>query len=124
MSPEKPMCRSPDDGEHGVEVLALAAVQGNLDKVLDDLHPLQLVGLAHDLRSYPEGFLVDHLLELLQIIRASLRLELEEVVDVLGGFDLAEELEIPHRELCGHLHCAELQQGDVTLPQEVLCIFV
>lgn len=29
---------SPDDGKHGAEVLALAAVQGNFDEVLYSLH--------------------------------------------------------------------------------------
>src|SRR4029434_4549440 len=45
LSSALPLCCSPDNGEHGVEVLALAAVQRDLDEVLDDLHALELVGL-------------------------------------------------------------------------------
>lgn len=57
---------SPDDGKHGVEVLALAAVQGDLDEVLDGLHAFELVGLPRHLCGHPEGLVVDGLLEALQ----------------------------------------------------------
>jgi len=85
------MCRvgsgadgSPDDGEHGVEVLALPAVQGDLHVVLDGLHPLQGAGLLQDLRGDPEGLLVDHLLKLLQVPAPQRRVQLEQVVHVPG----------------------------------------
>ena len=45
-------------------------------------------------------------------------------VHLLGGGDVPEELEVPHGELCRHLHCAELQQADLALPQEVLGIVI
>lgn len=57
----------PDNSEHGVEILALSAVQGDLDEVFDGLHPLQGVGLLQDLCGHPEGLLVYHLLKLFQI---------------------------------------------------------
>lgn len=56
----------PDDGKHGVEILALAAVQCNLDEVLDGLHALELVGLPCDLGGHPEGLVVDGLFESLE----------------------------------------------------------
>lgn len=72
----------PDDGEHGVEILALSAVQRDLDEVLDGLHSLQGVGLLQDLRSDPEGLLVDHLLKLLQVTTSHRRVQLEQVVHI------------------------------------------
>lgn len=42
----------------------------------------------------------------------------------LGGLDVPEELEVPHGELGGHLHGAELQQGDLTLSEEILSVLV
>lgn len=57
----------PDNCEHGVKVLALSAVKGDLDEVFDGLHPLEGVGLLQDLRGYPEGLLVNHLFKLFQI---------------------------------------------------------
>lgn len=57
----------PDNSEHGVEVLALSAVQGDLDEVFDGLHPLQGVGFLQDLCGDPKGLLVYHLLKLFQI---------------------------------------------------------
>lgn len=57
----------PDDSKHGVKVLALSAVQGNLDEVFDGLHPLQGVGFLQDLCGHPKGLLVYHLLKLFQI---------------------------------------------------------
>lgn len=60
----------PDNSEHGVEVLALSAVKGDLDEVFDGLHPLEGVGLLQDLCGHPEGLLVYHLLKLFQITTA------------------------------------------------------
>lgn len=42
----------------------------------------------------------------------------------LGGLDVPEKFKVPHRELGGHLHGAELQQGDLTLSQKVLSVVV
>lgn len=42
----------------------------------------------------------------------------------LGGLDVPEELEVPHGELGGHLHGAELQQGDLALSEEILSVLV
>lgn len=60
-------CYQPDDSEHRVEVLALSAVQGDLNEVFNGLHPLQGVGLLQDLCGDPEGLLVNHLFKLFQI---------------------------------------------------------
>lgn len=57
----------PDNSKHGVEVLALSAVKGDLDEVFDGFHPFQSVGLLQDLCGHPEGLLVYHLLKLFQI---------------------------------------------------------
>ena len=62
MSVIPPTHTLPDDGKHGVEVLALSAVQGDLDEEFDNLHPLQSVALLQDFRGNPESLLVDHLL--------------------------------------------------------------
>lgn len=77
----------PDDGEHGVEILALSAVQRDLDEVFDGLHSLQGVGLLQDLRGDPEGLLVYHLLELLQVTTSHRRVQLEQVVHIPAGED-------------------------------------
>ena len=61
------MLSIPDYSKHGVEVLALSAVQRNLDEMLDGLHPLQGIGLLQDFRGHPEGLLVYHLLKLFEI---------------------------------------------------------
>lgn len=63
---------SPDDGKHGAEVLALAAVQGNFDEVLYSLHTFELIGLPRHFCGHPEGLVVDGLLETLQAVRARL----------------------------------------------------
>ena len=115
---------SPDDGEHGVEVLALAAVQRDLDEVLDGLHAFELVRLSRHLRGHPEGLVVNGLLEALQAGRARLGAQLEQVVDVFCGLDGTEEFKSPHGELSGHLHCTELQQRDLAFSQEVLSVLV
>lgn len=115
---------SPDDGKHGAEVLALPAVQGDLDEVLNDLHAFELVGLPRHFCSHPEGLVVDGLLEALQAGRTRLGAQLEQVVDVLCRLDGAEQFKRAHGELRGNLHCAELQQGDVALSQEVLSVLV
>lgn len=114
----------PDDSKHGVEVFALSTVQGDLDEVLDDLHALELVGLSHHLCCHPEGFVVDGLLEALEADGAHLGAQLEQVVDVFGGLDGAEKFKRSHGELGGHLHGAELQQGDLTFSEEVLGILI
>lgn len=114
----------PDDGKHGVEVLALATVQGDLDEVFDVLHPFELVGLPRHLCGHPEGLVVDGLLKAFQAGRARLGAQLKQIVDVFGGLDGAEELEGPHGELRGDLHCAELQQRDLAFSQEVLSVLV
>lgn len=44
--------------------------------------------------------------------------------DLLGGLNVPEKLKVPHRELGGHLHGAELQKGDLTLSQQVLSVVV
>ena len=87
---------SPDDGKHGVEVLAFAAVQGDLDEVLDGLHALELVGLPRHLGGHPEGLVIDCLLEALQAGRARLGAQLEQVVDILSGLDGTEKFKGPH----------------------------
>lgn len=61
----------PDNSKHGVEILALSAVQCDLDEVLDGLHPLQGVGLLQDLCGHPEGLLVYDLFKLLQVTTPS-----------------------------------------------------
>lgn len=99
-------------------------MQGDLDEVLDGLHALELVGLPRHLGGHPEGLVVDGLLEALEAGRAGLGAQLEQVLDVLGGLDGAEELEGPHGELRSDLHRAELQQGDLALAQEVLGVLV
>lgn len=99
-------------------------MQGDLDEVLDDLHALQLVWLPRHLRCHPEGFVVDRLLEALEADRAHLGAQLEQVVDVLGGLDGAEQFKRSHGELGGHLHSAELQQGDLAFSKEVLGILI
>lgn len=114
----------PDDGEHGVEVLALAAVQGDLDEVLDGFHTFELVGLPRHLRGHPEGLVVDGLLEALQAGRARLGAQLEQVVDVFGWLDGTEKFKSSHGELSGNLHCTELQQRDLAFSQEVLSVLV
>ena len=128
----------PDDGEHGVEVLALAAVQGDLDEELDGLHALHGVGLTQDFRGHPERLLVDDLLELLEVAATATAAaaatrdatasgvahQLEEVLHVLGGLDVAEEVEVAHGELGGQLHGAQLQQADLALAQQLLRILV
>lgn len=115
---------SPDNGKHGVEVLALAAVQGDLDEVLDVLHALELVGLPRHLRGHPEGLMVDGLLKALEAGRACLGAQFEQVIDVLCGLDGTKELKGTHGELGGYFHCAELQEGDLAFPEEVLGILV
>ena len=45
--------------------------------------------------------------------------QLKELVDVLGGLNLPEDLEVPQRELPGHLGGVELQQRDLTLLQQL-----
>lgn len=67
MTKQRVTLSSPDDSKHGVEVLALSAVQSNLNEVLYGLHPLHGIGLLQDLRGDPEGLLVYHLLKLFQI---------------------------------------------------------
>lgn len=67
MSPSVNLVDRPDNGEHGVEVLALSAVQGDLDEVLDGLHSLQSIGFFQDLRGHPKCLLVYHLFKLFQI---------------------------------------------------------
>lgn len=79
--------RPPDDGEHGVEILALSAVQRDLDEVFDGLHSLQGVGLLQDLRGDPEGLLVYHLLKLLQVATSHRRVQFEQVVHIPAGQD-------------------------------------
>lgn len=115
---------SPDDGKHGTEVLALAAVQGYLDEVLDDLHAFELVRFPRHLRRHPKGLVVNCFLEALEAGGAGLRAQLEKVVDVFGGLDGAEKFKGPHGELRGHLDGAELQQRDLSFPKEVLGILV
>ena len=115
---------SPDDCKHGVKILALSTVQSYLDEMLNDLHPLQLVYLPQNLRCYPKRLLVDDFLERLQVGTAGFWFELEQVIDVLGGLDVSEKLEVAHGELRGHLHGAELQQRDLALPQQLLCVLV
>lgn len=81
---------SPDDGKHGAEVLALAAVQSNFDEMLYSFHAFELIGLPRHLCGHPEGLVVDGLLKTLQAGRAQLRSQLKQVVDVLCGLDGAE----------------------------------
>lgn len=45
-------------------------------------------------------------------------------VAVLCGLDVPEEFKVPHGELSGHLHCAELQQWDLTFSEQVLGVFI
>lgn len=99
-------------------------MQGNLDEMLDGLHAFELVWLPRHLRGHPEGLVVDGLLEALQAGRARLGAQLEQVLDVLRGLDGAEKFKSPHGELRGHLHRAELQQGDLAFAQEVLGVLV
>lgn len=120
----QPPTNSPDDGEHGVEVLALSTMESYLDEMLDSLHALELVGLPGHLRRHPEGFLVDDLLEALEAKRARLGLELEQVVDVLGGLDGAEEFEGTHGELRGYFHGGQLEEGDLAFTKKVLGVLV
>lgn len=72
----------PDNSEHGVEVLALSAVKGDLDEVLDGFHPLHSVGLLQDLCGHPEGLLVDHLLKLLQIATSRRGVQFKQVIHI------------------------------------------
>lgn len=99
---------SPDDGKHWVEVLALAAVQGDLDEVLDGLHALELVGLPRHLCGHPEGLVIDGLLKALQASWACLGAQLEQVIYIFSGFDGTEKFKGPHWELSSHLHRTEL----------------
>lgn len=114
----------PDYGEHGVEVLALATVEGDLDEVLDGLHSLKCVGFLEYFCSYPEGLLIDELLKLLQVSISRSWFQLEEVVHVLCGLDAAEELKVSHGELGGHLQGVELKQVHLALLQELLGVVV
>lgn len=82
-----PTLSPPDNSEHGVEVLALSAVQGDLDEVLDGLHALQGVGLLQDLSGDPEGLLVYHLLELLQVATSRGGVQFEQVINVPENHD-------------------------------------
>jgi len=43
---------------------------------------------------------------------------------VLSGLDIPKELKVSHGELGSDLHGAELQQRDLTLPEEVLSVLV
>lgn len=44
--------------------------------------------------------------------------------DILRRLDVPEEVKVSHGELSRHLHGAELQQRDLTLPEEVLSVLV
>lgn len=72
----------PDNGKHGVEVLALSAVQGDLDEVLDGLHSLQGIGFFQDFRRHPERLLVYHVFELFQIAAAYRGVQFKQVIHV------------------------------------------
>lgn len=80
MSPSNDRVDLPDNGKHGVEVLALSAVQGNLDEMLDGLHSLQSIGFFQDLRGHPERLLVYNLFKLFQITASYSRVQFEQVV--------------------------------------------
>lgn len=82
MSPSDNLVDRPDNGEHGVEVLALSAVQSDLDEVLDGLHSLQSTGFFQDLRGHPERLLVYHLFELFQITASYRRVQFKQVVHI------------------------------------------
>lgn len=43
---------------------------------------------------------------------------------ILCGLDVPEELKVSHGELGSDLHGTELQQSDLTLSEEILCIIV
>lgn len=80
-----------DDGEHGVEVLAVAAVKGDLYKVLDDLHSFGRIAFLYDLCGDPEGLLVHKTFEVAKVAGRIVWAELKEVNDVIGWFDAREE---------------------------------
>ena len=65
-----------------------------------------------------------NLLKLLEPSAGSGRGQPVEVVDVFGGLDVSKEVKVPHGELGGHLHGAQLQQGDLALSQELLGVLV
>ncbi len=100
-------------------------MQSDLDKVLDGLHAFERVGIAQDLSGHPEGLLVHDLLELLQVaVASSAGVQLKQFVHILGGLDVTEQDKVSHGELRSHLHGAELQETDLTLPQELLSVFI
>lgn len=43
---------------------------------------------------------------------------------ILRGLDVPEEFKVSHGELSCHFHGAELQQRDLTLPEEILSVLV
>ena len=61
------------------------SVNCHLDKLFDDLDPSSDVGLGDDLGDDPHHLRVDQLLELGQVGRPELGLQLEDLVDVLSG---------------------------------------
>lgn len=48
------------------------------------------------------------------------RLDFKEVINVLGGLNLAEDAEVLQRKLCCHLHTVQLQKGHEALTKELL----
>lgn len=66
-------------------------MKGDLDEVLDNLHPFALVGFTHNLRGDPEGLLIDEVLEVAQVAGRLVWTQLEEVGDVIGGLDAGKE---------------------------------
>ena len=91
---------SAHDRKHRVEVLRVLAVSRYLDVVLHQLDALEDGGLAHDLAHHPKHLLVDQTREALQVGVGGLRVQVEQLVDVLCGFNALEELEVAKCELC------------------------
>lgn len=111
---------SPDNSKHGVEVFAVPTMKGDLDEVLDYLHPFGLVGFTHNLRGDPEGLLIDEVLEVAQVAGRLVWTQLEEVGDVIGGLDAGKEQVVARRELIGYLRGAQRQQTDLRFPLHLL----